>query len=68
MRAQIFVLVKWFACMFVHIELCVYKKDTVGTNLNYNVLIDIVSLFSLYVLGSVNSKKYQMRICSTHSV
>ena len=54
--------------MFVHIELCVHKKDTVGTNLNYNVLIDIVSLFSLYVLGSVNSEKYQMRICSTHSV
>ena len=55
--------------MVVHAELHVHKTVMVGANLHhliYNLLIAIV--FSLLILLSIDSKKYQSRIGSTQRV
>ena len=47
-------------------ELSVHKTVTLSANLH--CLIKILPSFSLHILLSVNSKKYQSSICSTEGL
>ena len=67
--ALIFLHVKSFWTQVRARKLRVHKIVTVGANLHrliYNLVIAIV--FSLHILQSVNSKKYQSRAWSTQRV